>query len=192
MSTATPALSTAAPAPRISEEKGQPTWVDAGLQDLRTLEREYRSPAIDEIPHAASHEEAIEAVASYLGFKDASEISLSVDTPLGMVLIRRDSIYHIVEKRQDARERYVGLAMNTLTNPYEVWKVAFTNNTHRLAYIGVYESKRQMLVSVTMENGRMLWNFMHCDAKALNRHRHGELLYRRHPEALVPGKEKAA
>lgn len=170
------------PAPRITEEKGQPTWVDAGLKDLRTLEREYRSSVVEEIPHAATHEEAIEVVAHYLGFTDAAAVSLFVETPLGKVLIRRDSIYHIVEKRQDARERYVGMALDTLTGPFEVWKVAFTNDTHRLAYIGAYETKRQMLVSVTMENGRMLWNFMHTDAKSLNKHRHGELLYQRHSE----------
>lgn len=175
-------MSAAQPAPRIAEEKGQPTWVDAGLKDLRTLEREYRSAAIEEIPHAENHEEAIKVVAHYLGFTDPAAVSLFVDTPLGRVLIRRDSIYHIVEKRPDARERYVGMALDTLTGPFEIWKVAFTNDTHRLAYIGTYESKRQMLVSVTMENGRMLWNFMHTDAKSLNKHRHGELLYQRHSE----------
>ncbi|MBK4998216.1 hypothetical protein IAE37_000492 [Pseudomonas sp. S31] len=43
-----------------------------------------------------------------------------------------------------------------------------------------------MLVIVTLENGKTLWNFMHCEAKALNKHRHGILLYKRY--TLLPGK----
>ncbi|WP_284739065.1 hypothetical protein [Pseudomonas sp. CG7] len=37
-----------------------------------------------------------------------------------------------------------------------------------------------MLVSVVFFEGQMLWNFMHTDAKSLNKHRHGELLYKRY------------
>ncbi|MFI8557389.1 MULTISPECIES: hypothetical protein [Pseudomonas putida group] len=67
-------------------------------------------------------------------------------------------------------------------------KVAYNNETYRLAFIGVYETKRQMLVIVTLEKGRMLWNFMQCEAKTLNKHRHGELLYKRY--TFLPSKEK--
>jgi len=99
---------------------------------------------------------------------------------MGDVTIMRSSIYHIVEKRLDARERYVKLALDTLTGPLEVWQVAFTDGSDRLAFIGAYESKRQMLVSVAIINGRLLWNFMHTDAKSLNKHRHGKLVYKRY------------
>ena len=169
----------------MAEEKGQSTWVAVGLKDLRTLGREYRSPAIEEAAPAQNHQEAIAAVASYLGFTPSVN-SLSVATPMGDVLIKYSSIYHIVEKRPDARERYVGMALDTLRGPFEVWKVAFNNDTHRLAYIGAYESKRQMLVSVTMENGKVLWNFMHTDAKSLNKHRHGQLLFQRYSDLNAP------
>ena len=54
--------------PPIKEIKGQPTWIDYGLPDLRTLERELRSAAVDEVEAADSHEAAIELVAQYLGF----------------------------------------------------------------------------------------------------------------------------
>ncbi len=107
---------------------------------------------------------------------------------MGDIQIQRSCIHHIVEKRQDARERYVKVALDTLIGPFEVWQVAYTNDTYRLAFIGVYETKRQMLVVVTLDNGKMLWNFMQCDAKALNKHRHGKLLYKRY--AYLPSKEK--
>ncbi len=165
---------------RISEVKGQLTWVQSGLPDLRTLARELRVHALEEVIAATTHEEAIETTAQYLGFIDPAIQALTVETPMGEVTILRKSIYHIVEKRQDARERYVKLALDTLTGPLEVWKVAFTDGTKRLAFIGAYESKRQMLVSVIFIDGQMLWNFMHTDAKSLNKHRHGELLYKRY------------
>ncbi|RCL22089.1 hypothetical protein C6A77_20905 [Pseudomonas sp. AFG_SD02_1510_Pfu_092] len=107
---------------------------------------------------------------------------------MGDIRIQRSCIHHIVEKRQDARERYVKVALDTLVGPFEVWRVAYTNDTYRLAFIGVYETKRQMLVVVTLDNGKMLWNFMQCDAKALNKHRHGKLLYKRY--AFLSSKEK--
>jgi hypothetical protein len=173
-------LSTDTTPPKISEQKGQPTWLDSNLPDLRTLERELRSQAIDEVPAATSHEDAIEVVAQHLGFVDPAILSLAVETPMGGGTILRSSIYHIVEKRMDARERYVKMALDTLCGPLEVWKVAFTNETYRLAFIGAYESKRQMLVSVSLVRGQVMWNFMQSDAKALNKHRHGELLFKRY------------
>lgn len=159
--------------PKISEVKGHPTWLDQSLPDLRTLGREWRTQSIREVTAATTHEHAIEVTAQHLGFIDPAILSLTVETPMGEVTIRRSSLYHIVEKRPDARERYVKLALDSLTGPLEVWKVAFSDGTDRLAFIGAYESKRQMLVSVMVINGQLLWNFMHTDAKSLNKHRHG-------------------
>ena len=36
-----------------------------------------------------------------------------------------------------------------------------------------------MLVVFTDTNGRVLWNFMQGDGKALNKHRHGTCIYTR-------------
>lgn len=175
MTTATDPL-----ASTIYEIKGQRTWLDYGLPDLRTLPRDMRILATEEIMPAASYEAAIAIVALHLGFTAADACVLKVDSPIGEVLIERQNLGHIVEKRQDARERYVMMAMDTLTGPFEIWRVAFSDHRYRLAFIGSYESRRQMLVSVALVNGRTLWNFMHTDAKSLNKHRHGELLYKRY------------
>ncbi|WPO98072.1 PBECR2 nuclease fold domain-containing protein [Pseudomonas sp. HR96] len=129
---------------------------------------------------AVSYEEAIAIVALHLGFTAPDVCALKMGSPIGEVLIERQNLGHIVEKRQDARERYVRMAMDTLTGPFEIWRVAFSNCSYRLAFIGTYESRRQMLVSVALVDGRTLWNFMHTDAKSLNKHRHGELLYKRY------------
>ena len=49
------------------------------------------------------------------------------------------------------------------------------------AAAGAFQGKRQMLVIVEMIEGELLWNFMHSDAKSLNKHRHGMLLHKRYP-----------
>lgn len=157
---------------------------------LRSLDRELRSASLMEVVAASSHEEAIDVTAHHLGFIDPAITALAVATPMGEVRLERHSIYHIVEKRMDARERYVRLALDTLTGPFDVWEVAFTDGTDRLAFIGAYESKRQMLVSVVTIDGKMLWNFMHTDAKSLNKHRHGRMLYKRY--SLLSEQEKRA
>ncbi|MBK4992488.1 hypothetical protein IAE39_000662 [Pseudomonas sp. S37] len=176
------------PTAKVAESKGQNNWVDEKLPDLKTLARELRAQAIEELAAADSHDAAIELAAQHLGLSREDASRVIVKSPMGDILIQRRCIHHIVEKRQDARERYVKVALDTLIGPFEVWQVAYTNDTNRLAFIGVYETKRQMLVVVTLDKGKMLWNFMQCDAKALNKHRHGKLLYKRY--TCLPSKEK--
>ena len=93
----------------------------------------------------------------------------------------RDKLLHIAEKRPDARERYVHYAIDTLDDPFEVWRVEYDNGNYRLAFIGAYVGRRQMLCVVDTIDGEVLWNFMHSDAKALNKHRHGQPIYQRSP-----------
>ncbi|GAB3625787.1 hypothetical protein PTE30175_04029 [Pandoraea terrae] len=100
-------------------------------------------------------------------------------SPLGDIAVHREHLIHIVEKRADARERYVRLAIVTMADPFEVWRVEYDDGSFRHAYIGLFEEKTQMLVIVTHHNGQLLWNFMHCERKSLNKHRHGDLLYER-------------
>lgn len=57
---------------------------------------------------------------------------------MGMTVLR-SSIYLIVEKRIDARELYVKMTLDTLDGPLEVSKVAFIDDSYRLAFIGAYD-----------------------------------------------------
>lgn len=164
----------------IHESKGQQTWLDYGLPDLRSLDRALRSCALEEVLAGKDIAHAVDIVASNLGITDSACPQVCIDSPLGRVLIQRTTLRHIVEKRQDARERYVKFALDTLTGPLEIWRVAYSDGSARLAFIGAYETKRQMLVVVNLQAGNVLWNFMQTDAKALNKHRHGELLYKRY------------
>ena len=165
----------------IHEQRNQPTWVDLALPDLRNVCQKLLAGAPLTISAANNIKAAIEVLLEHLGFRHSDASTTCVKTPLGDVLVHRQNLFHIVEKRAEARERYVLFALDTMQRPFEVWNVAYTDGTHRLAYIGLYRGKRQMLVVVHTIEGRLLWNFMHSDAKSLNKHRHGKLIYQRNP-----------
>ncbi len=160
------------------EKKGLPTWKDLGLQDLRDI------PAVDVrllpepevIDPGKSEAEALAILAQYLGLLDGCT-AVEFSTPLGTVVVQQEKLPHIVEKRQDARERYINFALTTMRTPFEVWLVEYDDGSKRLAYIGVFSGSRHMLVVVAQVNGLLLWNFMHADKKSLNKHRHGQLLF---------------
>jgi hypothetical protein len=166
--------------PPVKEEKGQPKWTELGLQDLRSLDVALRSAALPEIEAAQDVRVAMEIIARVFGLATTEILTASVVTPLGAVDVVRESLFHIVEKRQDARERYAHYALDTLVCPFEVWRVEYDDGSYRLAFIGAYVVKNQMLVVVNYTPEKVLWNFMHGDAKAVNKHRHGELLHQRH------------
>ncbi|WP_322534055.1 PBECR2 nuclease fold domain-containing protein [Duganella zoogloeoides] len=92
-----------------------------------------------------------------------------------------EPIYGTSSKRQDARERYVRHALATIRDPYEIWIVEYEDENGkeelRHVYIGAFQGKQHMLVVFIDTTGRVLWNFMHGDGKALNKHRHGECIY---------------
>lgn len=159
---------------------GLAPFKEFGLPDLRTLESEFRRESIPEIEQADSLEDAIVLLETHIGFLESTMLFVPKSSPIGTIKIMRSSLSHIVEKRLDARERYVLLALDTLENPYEVWETMYDDDMVRYLFIGAYSQKRQMLVVIAPWEGKMLWNFMHTDAKSLNKHRQGNLLYKRH------------
>ncbi len=166
----------------MKEKKLQKTtWKGEGFPDLRNVLPEQRLPAAEVVATGATVADALQVLAYHLELIDCTERYLT--TPKGEVRIARDQLLHIVEKRQDARERYVKYALATIENPFEIWQIEYEddagNETLRYAFIGVFEGKTQMLVVFAEVNGKLLWNFMHGDSKALNKHRHGECIYRR-------------
>lgn len=174
-------------APSIKEAMGQHTWIDLALPDLRTLARELRSAPLDEVKRADDAEGALQILLAHFGFTDEAVLAVTVSTPIGHVGVRRDKLAHIVEKRPGSRERYVRHAIDTLTGPFEVWRVRYDNGAFRLAFINAYEAKNDMLVVVDVRDGHVMWNFMHAPARAMNKHRQGELLYKRY---VLEAKEK--
>ena len=155
---------------------GLQTFKDLDLKDLRNLDVDERNELVDEIDAGSSLDEALALLEVHMGFsaEDMSEIVKT--TPIGDIHILRDKLSHIVEKRADARERYVKFALDTLVNP---WETMYDDGMVRYIFIGTYKQKQQMLVIVAPWDGKVLWNFMHTEAKGLNKHRRGILLYSR-------------
>lgn len=158
------------------EVKNQNNWNSYGLGDLRNIDSKHTRPAPIEIKKSDSIEDAIKILTDTFSLPDGEE-SVTINTYIGNVIVQRDNLEHIVEKRKDARERYVNYALDTMLNPFEIWEVQYDNGDKRYAFIGLFDTKRQMLVVVSIWNDKILWNFMHTDKKSLNKHRHGKLIY---------------
>ncbi|NVD96596.1 PBECR2 nuclease fold domain-containing protein [Massilia sp. BJB1822] len=168
----------------MQEKKKQKTsWKEIGHPDLRDLPPSRRLPDQEVIRAGESADAALTILEHHLGFVEESLVQIEIETPVGVAIIERSNLRHIVEKRQEARERYVKYAMATMLDPFEVWLVEYAdeggNEELRNVYIGAFQGKKQMLVVFIDANGRVLWNFMHGDSKALNKHRHGECIYSR-------------
>mgnify|MGYP000277129904 CR=1 FL=1 len=158
--------------------KTQLIWSDIELADLRTLPHEERLHSPQLIDMAISYDEAIEVLMREFGLSH-SEDEKMIETPIGLIKIEAKHLGHIVEKRRDARERYIHYALSTINDPYEVWRSEYDNDTVKLQFIGTFTSKYQMLVVVAQHETHTLWNFMQIDAKRLNKHRLGEVIYQR-------------
>ncbi|WP_421178991.1 PBECR2 nuclease fold domain-containing protein [Aeromonas enteropelogenes] len=154
-------------------------WKKMGLVCLKSLGIEMRLPAIEQELPATTHEEAVQVLMKGFGF-EGDEPEVVLQTPVGNIQVRRNSLPHIVEKRPHARERYVNHAMATLLNPFEVWEVAYDDGSYRYAFIGTFEERNMMLVVAMITPERILWNFMQSEAKSMNKHRRGALVYSRH------------
>jgi hypothetical protein len=169
-------------APGVKEAPDQEGWKDLGLPDLRDIPVFLEGRIVRELPGAIDFRCALEQVAQGFGLHEGAE-AVVIETPYVPVMVRREHLSHIVEKRPNARERFTEFAVDTVRNPLEIWRVSYSDDSYRLAFIGAYNSKYQMLVVVHVDLGYVLWNFMNCDKKALNKHRHGKLVHSRY---LIP------
>ena len=57
------------------------SWLDEQLPDLRTLARDLRTQAIEELAPADSHDAAIEVAAQQLGFDSEKTEEVSISSP---------------------------------------------------------------------------------------------------------------
>ncbi|MEL0621492.1 PBECR2 nuclease fold domain-containing protein [Marinomonas arenicola] len=156
----------------------QPQWNEIGLEDLRSLSHEHRLHSPEAIEEAESYEGAINILMREFGLQHESDVR-QLKTPIGFIDIEARHLGHIVEKRRDARERYIHYALTTIKDPFEIWRSQYDNDTVKFQFIGTYTSQYQMLVVVAQHDTHTLWNFMQIDAKRLNKHRSGEVIYQR-------------
>ncbi|MEL0636661.1 PBECR2 nuclease fold domain-containing protein [Marinomonas sp. TI.3.20] len=160
-------------------DKTQPKWNELGLDDIRSLEinQRLRCPGLEE--EAQDFNSAFEVLLKVFSLKNASDSITLKAEHIGLVDIKGNDLKHIVEKRNEARERFVHYALTTIQDPFEIWLSNYEDKTQRFQFIGSFQSKAQMLVVIAKYENQTLWNFMHTEAKKLNKHRCGKLVYQR-------------
>lgn len=162
--------------PCIAPVPGQPTWKDAGRLDLRRVDDAMRLPVPAMLTAASTRIGAIDVLAGALGLSAKSPM-LSVVTPREIAIIRYDSLYHLVEKETDARERYANFILPTLTDPFEIWGVDYSDGV-RNRYIGLFKGTRDFMTVLRVNlDGSLMWNVMQATPDKMNGHRIGKLIY---------------
>lgn len=168
----------ALPPPSTSNARavaGQPTWRDYGRPDIRELPGAVALEPLDPAVDAAA---AVKQINEALGLTGKTNWR-KVRTPVDDVVLRRSRTPHIVEKRDQRRERYANRILPTLEAPDEVWMTWYDNGEFRQRYIKAWDDNRGALTVVTeAKDGSLLYNFIPGAAKGLNRLREGVMLYR--------------
>lgn len=162
--------------PGLAPLPDQRTWSDFGRPDLRDVPAEQRQEAPELLPDGKDGAEALKILTGAVGLDEAHS-TRRIQTPVKDVELVAEYLAHMVEKRQDKRERYANFLLPTLEHPFEIWAVRYADGI-RLRYIGLFRGKNDLMV-VIRENrdGSLVWNFMQASDRKMNRARIGELLY---------------
>lgn len=152
------------------------TYKDYGRPDIRDLDDNYfqESPAI--LDAGTDILSAKNILLNALGLDDNNKIRI-VTTPIGIVNINSLFLDHIVEKRNDARERYSNFILPSLCNPFEIYNTEYTDG-FRHQFIGLFKGNTNLLVVVKIDaSNNLMWNIMHTDKRIMNKHRKGGLIF---------------
>ena len=102
-----------------------------------------------------------------------------IRTPQEPVVVPKEGLKHISEKREAFRERYANFILPTLMEPNEIWLTVYENGSLRRRFIKLFKDGKSMLV-ITRENtgGSLFWNAIPAKLKYIDNQRTGVLLYR--------------
>lgn len=155
-------------------------WKTLGLPDLRHVPTSERLPRPPILKAAESAKEAEALLAATLGFT-AEALSVVVATPLGERIILRDKLRHMVEKRDNTRERYAGYVLPTLQQPFEVWLSEHQDGKLRENYFSLFKNDDHSVLVVVRVNhdGSLVWNVMQRSLKRMNEKREGWLIWQK-------------
>jgi hypothetical protein len=156
--------------------ENQKTWKDFGRPDLRTVPENMRVTAPSLLKAGKTKDDAIAILASALEMGGKPFITINtIDNDIA--ILSRETLPHLIEKRQDARERYARYIIPTLQNPYEVYLTEYPDGL-RKRYIGLFSGKENLMIIIRMNrDGSLLWNIIQAKDKRMNNMRVGWLLY---------------
>ena len=144
------------------------SWRDYGLQSAKDIAKCPDLPPMPTSLHAGnSVDAALDILKNALGM-NVGEV-LEIPTP-------------IVEKRNDARERYANLILPTLQNPTEIWESDYEFHgkyEKREHFIKIWKAgSNAFFVVVNLEKGGTLWNAIPLRIRSVDRQREGKLLWK--------------
>lgn len=171
-------VATAAPPERRMLD-GQSTFADFGRPEARYAPEIDRIPAPALLSIAPSQSAAVQQLGRALGVSEAAPTRL-IQTPVERALIDYRRLEHMVEERQNSRERYANFVLETFLDPWEVYLTAYDDGGMRTRYIGLFQGRRQLVVVGRVNaDGTVFWNMLNGDLKRLDQLRVGNLLYSR-------------
>lgn len=144
----------------------------------KELPSSFRADCIQTLPIQKCQDSAFQLVTDIFGFAELNE-AIAFETVIGNVVCKKEHLYHIVEKRQNARERFAAHAKATILDPFEVWAAEYSDESIRYKFIGTFAEKNQIVVIVAKFQEHLFWNYMNMEAKKLNKLRTGNLLFQR-------------
>lgn len=150
---------------------------DYGLPSVKN----HSNALVDELPNLStrtlSDEQALRHISKVL-VGDKVYRLIKPPAKLDRVIIHKEQLKHIVEKRRDARERYVNLILPALIDPNEVWLTQYRDGSLRRRFIKLFKGGKAILV-VVRENidGSLLWNVIPARQSYIDNQRVGVLLY---------------
>lgn len=162
----------------------QQSWEDYKRPDIAQLDDSYFTrPGI--LPRCGSIDSAVEQATNTLGITGYSKI---IKTPYTDVIILKDKLPHLFEKRPEGRERFCNHFLETLLNPFEVYLTEFEDG-YRLTYIGLFKKDLRnkgkdynLISSIRIgKQGNVVWNIMHQKNTNTNEKRKGILVYTKNP-----------
>ena len=151
---------------------------DYGLSKLKELPVEYFQTTPDLLKHGENESDALNILADVFEVTPENPIVCLKIFQLE-ITININLLSHIVEKRDNGRERFALFAKQALIQPHEVWLVKYDDGSSRYIYIAIFsDSKYHIAVIINiMADGNILWNYMNGELRALEKLRTGELLY---------------
>ena len=156
----------------------QKTSIDYGLIKLKEVNIRYFNEKPELLKMGDNAEEALIILSNAFGVSEITPVRVVPIFGINLV-ININLLPHIIEKRQNGRERFALFAQITLNQPYEVWQTLYDDGSYRYVYIGLFrESKYHIAVVISIfPDGHVLWNYMNGELRSIEKLRKGILQY---------------
>jgi len=170
------------PLGRLPEKKIPETDLSPGRKTLPRLENYMKDNGVSRGKALNYFEDQYRRA---MGMSPNESVSVLRDPDGGTVTVSLMALAHMMQRRPDARERYIPYLRETIENPYEVilteYETPRSQRKLRKKFIGIYAAKGRTGIIVVAEkgaDGHILWNVMNARKNTLDRQRKGmKLLY---------------